>query len=116
MVIIVVMISTGNVHAAEQLLACDFKKISTEVSSAFDGDSKSSIDYEFCIPYQDKYLIEIKKIEPSINCFHGSGGRIGCTNNEYLCIGNTHLKNSKNTLCQLSSREYIQRIDPCYWE
>lgn len=67
-------------------------------------------NYEFCIPYDDKYLNEIKKIDETIKCFSGSTGRIGCKNNEYLCLGNNSKKDIKSNLCKLSSLEYVDYL------
>ena len=52
-------------------------------------DGKASVDFEFCIPYKEQYLKEIQSIDSDIKCYYGSRGRIGCGNEEYLCIGNT---------------------------
>ena len=79
-------------------------------------DGKVSVVYEFCIPYENKYLEEVKSIDPLLNCYHGSKGRIGCQENEYLCLGNTHDKDFKSKLCQLSNREYIKQIAQCFFE
>ena len=79
-------------------------------------DGKVAVDYEFCIPYDNAHLQEIKEIDPDIGCDYGPTGRIGCTNNEYLCIGNTHQKDFRSILCKLSTLGYVERIDRTFWE
>ena len=118
--VILLVILSANADSDEQnkFLACHLEKITFDVNR-IDGSGMrggANVDYEFCIPGQDKYLKEIINISPSIHCSHGEGGRIGCTKDEYLCIGNTHDKNFKSTLCQLSARDYIKQIDECFWE
>ena len=77
----------------------------------------SYVDYEFCIPREESQLTQVKTIDPGIKCFQGSGGRIGCTENEYLCIGSTGLlKDYRKVLFELAQLEYVKRIDECFWE
>ena len=99
---------------------CDLKKINLDLSSIDNNGLTGSgyVDYEFCIPYQDRYIKEVRDISSDIRCFHGSGGRIGCgrVKDEYLCLGNTHDKKIKNILCKLSNLDYIKRIEECFWE
>ncbi|MEW5894819.1 MAG: hypothetical protein AB1650_03515 [Candidatus Omnitrophota bacterium] len=101
---------------------CDVDKITFELN-AIDkngligtADGKTSVDYEFCIPYIDQYLKEIQTIDSQIVCYHGSGGRIGCSNSEYLCLGNSGYKNYRDILCKLSTLNYVKRIDRTYRE
>lgn len=79
-------------------------------------DAGAAVDYEFCIPYSDQPLQEIHRIDPTITCQNGSSGRIGCTNDEYLCLGTTADKNAMGILCELSLLDYIERIDQTFWE
>jgi hypothetical protein len=91
---------------------CNLEKITFDINEI----EKVPLDYEFCIPYEDRYLQEIKRIDPEIECYHGSSGRIGCIDSEYLCIGNTGHKDFRNILCKLSILDYIDRIDQTFWE
>ena len=79
-------------------------------------ESKTSIDYEFCIPYSDLSLWEVHQIDPTIACQNGPSGRIGCTNAQYLCIGSTAEKDARSILCRLSLLDTIERIDQTFWE
>jgi len=80
------------------------------------ADGKRALDFEFCIPNDEQYLAEIRGIDPDIHCSPGSRGRIGCTEEQALCLGNTVGKDYRATLCRLSNLEYITRIDQNFWE
>jgi hypothetical protein len=79
-------------------------------------DSLVSVDYEFCIPGSTSYVEEIIEIDPTVIIHKDSSGRIGCSQEEYLCIGNTLQKDFKDVLSKLASLTYIRRIDRCFWE
>ena len=79
-------------------------------------DGKVSVDYEFCIPHEEDKLQGISDIDADIRCKQGPGGRIGCSADEYLCIGNTGMKDFKRILCSLSMLDYVERIDETFWE
>ena len=72
--------------------------------------------YEFCIPNTTQCKDEVKAIDPSLQLMSGSPGRIGCSKNEYLCIGSTHQPEFKRVLQQLAELTYIQQIDECFFE
>lgn len=99
----------------EEKITFDIKKINNDGLIGLEN-GKVSVDYEFCIPYTEESLLEVKKIDSDIRCNHGSSGRIGCTNNEYLCLGNTGSKDFGTILCDLSQLDYIKRIDQNFWE
>jgi len=93
----------------------DISKINEE---GLIGDSNSwrSLDYEFCIPKGEKYEQEVKEIDPSIMIHLNSKGRINCSKQENLCIGNTHQKNFDSILFRLAGLDYVKRIDRCFYE
>ena len=103
-------------------VACNPDKISFELDALEPNGPVSTpgigtpVDYEFCIPYSDRALQEIRRIDPAITCQNGPSGRIGCTQDEYLCIGNTAGKDAVSVLCKLSLLGYIERIDQTFWE
>jgi len=78
--------------------------------------SQVAIDYEYCIPADEKKASEIKKIDPSLKIMHKSKGRIGCSGIEWLCLGNTHQKNWRKILDKLAEKDYIKRIDRAFFE
>jgi hypothetical protein len=79
-------------------------------------DGLTSVAYEFCIPSEEAVYEEIRLIDPSVKFHKGSGGRIGCGDEETLCIGETHQIDWKEKLLTLSSIPYIHEIRECYFE
>ncbi|NJL46644.1 MAG: hypothetical protein HC929_02960 [Leptolyngbyaceae cyanobacterium SM2_5_2] len=79
-------------------------------------DGKRSLDYEFCIPQGNAYAQEVLVIDPSVNFFPQSQGRIGCTEQQTLAIGNTHQPNAQLILMELANLDYIDRIQRVDWE
>jgi hypothetical protein len=79
-------------------------------------DGKRSLDYEFCIPQGEHYASEVQRIDPSVNFFPTSAGRIGCTENQILTIGNTHQDDFRLVLLELANLDYVDRIQRVDWE
>jgi len=79
-------------------------------------DGLRAMDYEFCIPIGQKYLDEVRRIDSTLTVQAQSPGRIGCGEDQVLCIGNTHQKNFRSVLYKLASLPYVQRIEPSYFE
>lgn len=79
-------------------------------------DGKRAMDYEFCIPSDEKYISLIQKTDPSVAIHKQSKGRINCSSLHYLCLGNTHQARFKEILIQLAGFDFVDRIDPCYFE
>jgi hypothetical protein len=77
---------------------------------------KRSLDYEFCIPEGNQYAQEVRVIDPTINLFPDSAGRIGCTEDQTLAIGNTHQDEFRIVLMELANLEYVERIQRVDWE
>jgi hypothetical protein len=75
-------------------------------------DGKRNMDYEFCIPLDKKKKKEVARIDRSVKFFSGPSGRSGCTG-RYLCIGSG---GTRKTLLRLARLEYVQMINPCYYE
>jgi hypothetical protein len=80
------------------------------------ADGKRSLDYEFCIPQGEQYAAEVQAIDPSVNFFPTSAGRIGCTEDQMLTIGNTHQNNFRLVLLELANLDYVDRIQRVDWE
>lgn len=76
----------------------------------------TSLAYEFCIPNNETYLDKIKEIDESISIYKSGSGRIGCYNNEILCIGETHNKDYKRILTQIAELEYVKSINESFFE
>lgn len=78
---------------------------------------KRSLDYEYCIPREPlTYADEVQAIDHSSVIYLDSAGRIGCTSEEALVIGNTQQENSRLVLLELANLDYIDRIEPVDWE
>ncbi len=74
-----------------------------------------SLSYEFCIPATEKHLNEVRSINSAIQISR-SPGRIGCTKNQYLCIGETHTPQWREILLAIAKLDYVQRIDQFFGE
>jgi hypothetical protein len=80
------------------------------------ADGKRSLDYEFCIPTGDSFSQAVSAIDPSVQFFPQSRGRIGCGEGQVLAIGNTHQANHATILMELANLDYIDRIQQVDWE
>ncbi len=79
-------------------------------------DSAVAVDYEFCIPRDDAKIAEVKAIEPNVNMPRMAKGRIGCSDEEYLCIVTTKGTDWKEKLYAIASLPYVKRIIQTYYE
>jgi hypothetical protein len=93
----------------------DFTRID-ENGLAGPADGKVSVNYEFCIPAEEKLLNEVKKIDQSIQAMKGSKGRVGCNSAQWLVVGSTHQKNYRRVIYELAALNYVQQIQETYFE
>ena len=75
-----------------------------------------SVDYEFCIPARDEILQQVLKIDPNVRAMKASKGRIGCTDQQWLCINSTHGKGWKKKLNAIAALESVERIQETFYE
>ncbi len=75
-----------------------------------------AVDYEFCIPARDAALEEVLKIDSEVRVMQKSKGRIGCTEDQWLCINSTHSAGWKEKLYRIASLEYVKRIQETVYE
>ena len=68
--------------------------------------------YEFCIPAGADLAVEVASIDPTVQIYGSSPGRIGCASDEYLCIGSTGQPGFRDVLANLAQLEYVSRIQP----
>jgi hypothetical protein len=100
----------------------DLSKITFDLSQINDEglagppDGLVAIDYEFCVPATQQAQQEVSRIDPTVRLYPGSAGRIGCAKDQVLAIGNTHQKGWKTILQQLTSLDYVKRIDRSFAE
>ncbi len=73
-------------------------------------NSEVAIDYEFCIPMDEAKVAEIKAIEPDVKMPRMAKGRIGCSEEELLCIVSTNGPKWKERLYAIASLPYVKRI------
>ena len=66
--------------------------------------------YEFCIPAVADLAAEVASIDPTIQIYASSPGRIGCSSDEYLCIGSTGQPGFRDVLANLAQLDYVTRI------
>lgn len=79
-------------------------------------DSLRVLSYEFCIPDNIDYVSEVMAIDPTLVVYKQSPGRIGCTDNEYLCIGDTATDSYLEILQNLTKLEYVKEIREAFFE
>lgn len=75
-----------------------------------------AVDYEFCIPAGDDSLEEVLKIDSAVRVMQKSKGRIGCTEDQWLCINSTHSDGWKEKLYKIASLDYVKRIQETVYE
>lgn len=76
-------------------------------------DGKRSQGYEFCVVPEKKS--EVLAIDPSLT-FSSSPGRIGCPQEQLLCLGDTQQPNWQAILFALARLSYIEKILPHWGE
>ncbi len=78
-------------------------------------NGKVAVNYEFCIPAQEKNWQEVQKIDRTARK-QGGKGRIGCRDNQWLVIGSTHQPRYQRVLYELASLPYVERVEETFWE
>lgn len=75
-----------------------------------------ALSYEFCIPADAAHRDAITAIDPRIACHGQSPGRIGCTEEQVLCIGDTHRPDHRKVLEAIARLPYVERIEQAWFE
>ena len=75
-----------------------------------------SLSYEFCIPQTQAAIRDLRLIDPTIQYYRQSPGRIGCDETEYLCIGETHNPRWKEILEAIANLPYVEKIQQSFAE
>ena len=75
-----------------------------------------SVAYEFCVPTGAEVYQEVRRIDSTVKISPGSRGRIGCSDRQALCIGNTHQRNWRDVLVRLASLPYVAEVRECFFE
>jgi hypothetical protein len=79
------------------------------------ADGLRALDYEFCIPDRAQAVATVRGIDASLRV-HRSPGRIGCADDELLCIGTTLQPGYRDVLAALSRLSYVTRIERAFFE
>jgi hypothetical protein len=58
--------------------------------------------YEFCVTARAEVAAEVASIDPTVQIYASSPGRIGCGSDEYLCIGSTGQPGFREVLAAVS--------------
>jgi hypothetical protein len=66
--------------------------------------------YEFCIPAGADLAAEAAAVDPTVQIYASSPGRIGCGSDADLCIGSTGQPGFREVLAKLAQLEYVSRI------
>lgn len=93
----------------------DFNRLD-ENGLAGPPNGKVAVNYEFCIPAEEKYQQEVKKIDATAEFQKGAKGRAGCKADQWLAIGSTNQKNYRRVIYELASLSYVQQIQETYFE
>jgi hypothetical protein len=92
----------------------DFKQLDT-AGLAGPPKGKVAVNYEFCIPAEEKNWRQVHKIDPTAQKNPGKG-RVQCKDTQWLIIGSTHQKNYQRVLFQLASLPFVTQIQQTFWE
>lgn len=79
-------------------------------------DGLRSLTYEFCVPADNLVYQQVRQINPDLQIYPGSPGRIGCSRHQSLCIGETHQPDWYETLQKLAAPSYISEIRQSFFE
>jgi hypothetical protein len=79
-------------------------------------DGLRALHYEFCIPAAEPYVEQVQAIDLTVEVMRGPRGRIGCTPEQYLCVGSTHQPGFRDVLTRLAELPFIERIEQAYFE
>ncbi len=101
--------------AAERKIAFDLEAIDDQGLRGGPGALRS-VGYEFCIPADPAAREEVTAIDPTLSCHEGSPGRIGCREDRWLCMGNSHQPDFRGVLVRLAKLPYVERIEESHFE
>jgi uncharacterized membrane protein (UPF0127 family) len=77
---------------------------------------KRLLQYELCLPRDDALVREALLIDPSLEVYARSPGRIGCSDQQVLAIGHTGLPGYEARLLGLARLPYVERIEQAFFE
>lgn len=80
------------------------------------ASGKVAVNYEFCVPKNDKYWAKVQKTDPTARKYESGKGRINCSDQHWLVVGSTNQKNYQRVLYELAALPYVNRIEEVFWE
>ncbi|MDG2616473.1 hypothetical protein P7L53_09460 [Thermoleptolyngbya sichuanensis XZ-Cy5] len=111
----IALLSCSPVLASLSKISFDLSQVSQE-GLVGPADGGRSLRYEFCIPRSAEHQAEVQALNPAIEFYPHSPGRIRCSAAQILCMGKTHSPNWRETLLNLAQLDYVERIDEFYGE
>ncbi len=79
-------------------------------------DGLRALSYEFCVPGDAEQLDQVRQIDATLEVYPDSRGRIGCSEAESLCVGNTHQPEFRAVLLKLDALPYVKEIHETHFE
>ena len=79
-------------------------------------DGLRSLNYEFCIPQDSGVLLRIETIDVKAKVYRSSPGRIGCGDQYWLMVSDTHRPDFRKVLESLTADPEINKIAPVWFE
>ena len=109
------------------LMCCSNKQLTTDAAAKIRFDysrldaagfrnGEVALDYEYCIPADEKAFKKVQAIDPKVRLLKSSKGRIGCNKDQWLCISNTHDPAWKEKLMAIAALDFVERIEETVWE
>ena len=130
--VVCVILSTVFLSMSNEISEVNLEKIKFDMSGINEEGLTGppgglrSVRYEFCIPLSDNSLEHVMKIDPTIQCYKRSRGRVQCGENQQLCIAETYNESRdvmvdgvpswKNILFQLTNLDIIDSIELSFGE
>lgn len=117
-ILLVILVSSA-FQCPKKMEKVNQAKIKFDYSSIDDNGLRNgevAVDYEFCIPADQAILDQVMKIDQGVRVMKSSKGRIGCTDQQWLCINSTHSAGWKKNLLAIASLSYVERIAETFYE
>jgi len=114
--VVQLLCSCGGAQPQDPKIKFDLSEFTDEGLRERPKGEFSAISYEFCIPADEKILQEVQAIDSTAGVLKGSKGRSGCSDKEWLCIGNSHQAGFKKVITKLAGLSYIRKITETFWE
>ncbi len=105
----------SNCRGATSRIRFDLERVNSEGLQG-PPDGLRALHYEYCIPDRPDALAQVKTIDPTLQFYRQSPGRIGCGEDELLCLGHTHQTGHRDVLTRLAKLPFIREIREAFFE